>query len=79
MSQNTIALEELRDVVEAISRNVEELRETGISERALLMLIRSASPSYGAGKQVTQSQVQAVLDGMEALAEFVFPQGDPDE
>ena len=63
-----VTLERLAEVVDAISVGVTQIRKSGISERALAILIREASPS-----KVTLTQIRATLDGMEALSEFVFP------
>ena len=68
--------EKLAEVVDAISVAVTELRESGISEAALVLLIQHAAPACGGKYQKrkpTQSEIRAVMDGMEALSEYVFP------
>ena len=68
--------EKLAEVVDAISVAVTELRESGISEAALVLLIQHASPGVGSRcqkKKPTTKEIRAVMDGMEALSEYVFP------
>ncbi len=69
-------LEELRPVVESISESVEKIRQTGSSEKALLVLIQNASPPvlgrWDKPRKPNQKEIKAVLGGMEALEDFVF-------
>lgn len=70
-------LEQLREKVESISEAARKIRESGISEPALLLLIQHNAPSpypkgpkYG--RKISKAEISAVIDGMESLADFVF-------
>lgn len=75
MSEHSIVLAELQAEVEAISKAALEIRQSGISERALHLLIQHAAPKVH-GKYKSQPIplhiIRGVLDGMEALESFVF-------
>ena len=71
-------IETLRSEVEAIHDAVVKLRDSGISERALLLLIHHACPGSTTrgpryGQKPSMSLIKAVIAGMENLHEFVFP------
>lgn len=70
-------IEQLRTEVEAISKAVKKLRSSGISDRALLLLIQHSCPTVprhggGVAQRPSIKTIQAVIDGMDALDEFVF-------
>lgn len=68
-------LEELRPQVKEIARAAKAIRATGISERALLLLLQHSCGTVNSGrgpKMISQKVLTAVLDGMESLEEFVF-------
>lgn len=70
------AIEDLHKVVAAISEGVDRILQTGISEPALLHLIRNASPLVAGcrpEKKPTIGQIRAVVAGMAALEDYVFP------
>lgn len=67
-------LEDLRKEVKSIDRAVKKLRSTGIREEALLHLIQRACPGT---KKPSMRTIRTVLEGMEALEDYVF--GDDDE
>jgi len=79
-----MTLEELQEQVAAISAAVSELRASGISERALLILIQQAAPAlrgarYGSYKKVPIRTIRAVLDGIEDLSSFLTTDNDDEE
>ena len=76
-------IEDLRTEVEAISASVTKLRNGGITDDALEVLIQHASPSISTSGRRSQGKptltmIRAVMDGMESLEEYVFG-GDDDE
>lgn len=64
-------VEELRDQVRRIAGGVSMLRDTGITDRALLLLIQHAMKT-DAGKRLNTRTISRVLDGLNNLEEFVF-------
>ena len=52
-----------REIV-AMAEGVRRLRESRLSDKALLLLIQHATPSHN---RVTQGQIQAVLDAVQNL------------
>jgi len=73
-------MDELKVQLESIQDGVRMIRESGISDDALFLLIQRASPSYGyrPAKKVSIRMIKAVIAGMDALKEYVFPE-DEDE
>ncbi len=72
-------LDELRDQVEAIYVAVTKLRQSGVSEKALVTLIQENCSVVGpkwAKKKIGKPVIRAVLDGMESLSAYVFPKGE---
>ena len=79
-----IDIDDLREQVRQISEAVIELRESGITERALIHLIQQSAPgdtSRGPryGRKPNKRVIQAVLDGMEGLEEYVFGEEDDEQ
>lgn len=74
-------LAEFKQQIESIQEGVRLIRESGISEDALYHLIQRASPTYGTrpARKVSIKMIRAVMDGMDALKEYVFPEEDEDE
>ena len=75
MSPET-SIEDLRPVVQGIQRAVRKLRQSGISDRALVLLIQHAAPRVpsrrGQQRMISREEIAAVLEGIEGLADFVF-------
>jgi hypothetical protein len=68
-------IDELKAMVTSIDRGVKKLTKSGISRRALILLIQHASPQVGGNRSTRKPRVQdieAVLSGMEGLREYVF-------
>ena len=75
MSDKMTDIELLREQVEAISDAVKKLRSSGISEKALVLLIQHASPTCGPRHDKTKPKatvIRAVMQGMENLEAYVF-------
>jgi hypothetical protein len=77
-------LEDLRTEVEAISASVTKLRNGGITENALAVLIQHASPSITTGSMCrttkpSMKMIHAVMDGMEDLEAYVFGEEEEEE
>ena len=77
MKSQTIDIEQLRAEVQAITAAVKTLRKSGISEKALVTLIHKATkpcgPQYNK-KKPSPVMIRAVIDGMEGLEAYVFPE-----
>ncbi len=67
--ENEVPTEILADAIVALAAGVKKLRAGRLTDRTLCMLIADAAPTYGKypTKSVTKRDVQAVLDGIEAL------------
>lgn len=67
--EKEVPTEVLADAILAISEGVKKLRAGRLQDRTLCMLIADAAPDYGKHpkKAVSQRDVKAVLDGIEAL------------
>jgi hypothetical protein len=68
-------LEKLREVTEQVTRLMETIRESGISDNALALLIQHSAGNIG-GRKIPIRTIWAVINGIESLEEFVFPQED---
>ena len=67
-----MTLEELQEQIKAISESVSTIRSSGLSERALLVLIQHACPAVGRPpKRPSQKLIRQILDGIECLEDFV--------
>ena len=75
------AREEAEEIAEAIRRldaSVKALMESGLSRRALLLLIHDACPTRGPkGSKPGKREIEQVLDGMTRLADL-YIDGDGD-
>jgi hypothetical protein len=72
-------LEQLRETVETISEGVTEIRNSGITDAALIMLIQEAAPAITIGrvsKKPSKVMIRATLQGLENLERYVFEDGD---
>ena len=69
---NKYDLESLEEEVKAISESVTKIRESGLSRRAIELLIQHSAPGLPYGKRVSIKMIRAVMDGMEGLHEFLF-------
>ena len=71
-------LAEFKQQIESIQIGVQLIRDSGISDDALFHLIQRASPSYGTrpAKKVSIKMIKAVMSGMDALKDYVFPEED---
>ena len=69
-------LAEFKQQIESVQEGVRLIRESGISDEALFLLIQRASPSYGVrpARKVSIRMIRAVIEGMDALKDFVFPE-----
>ena len=68
-------LEELRDTVDAIQVGIEEVRNSGISDAALITLIQEAAPTIVIGrttKKPSKGMIRATLQGLDNLQSYVF-------
>jgi len=74
------ALDELKTQIDAIQHGVRLIRESGISEKALFLLIQRAAPSFGGYNKRKPSigMIRSVIEGMDALKEYVFPEEEDD-
>ncbi len=73
----TIDLDELKEQIDAINTAVDKIAESGITYRALYLLVQAASPAVR-GKKIPIKMIEAVFGGFEGLKEYVF-EGDDDE
>jgi hypothetical protein len=62
-----VPTEVLASEIIAISAGIRKLRSGRLNDRALVLLIQSASPSDGSGQKITLSAIKSVLDGMSDL------------
>ena len=71
-------LDEFKQQIESIQEGVRLIRESGISDAALYVLIQRASPSFGGynKKKPSVGMIKSVMAGMDALKEYVFPEED---
>ncbi len=73
-------MEQLKVQIEAIGKAVGELRTSGINEKVLLAIIQKAANKHHKISFRTQNRpislkvIKAVLDGIEGLTEYVFPE-----
>ena len=68
--------DELRAQVDAIAQSVNDLQQSGISDRALVLLIQASCPLVsvsGRDRKPGTMMIRAVMDGLANLDEFVFP------
>lgn len=71
---NPITTEIIAASVAAIAVGIKKLRMGRLNDKALVLLIVNACPSYGQYKNVTAAQVKAVLSGLECLErEYLKP------
>ena len=66
------ALDQIRDDIIQLNKSVQSLLNGPLNERALLILIRDATPPIGAKynkKKVSIKTVRAVLNGIAAMEE----------
>ncbi len=74
------SMDKLKIQIESIGKGVGELRKSGISDKVLVDMLHKVSnqhynkvkPAYS--KAITARMVKSVLDGIEALSEYVFPE-----
>jgi hypothetical protein len=73
---DALKLDELKSVVKSIQAGVRKIRDTGLNEEVLLLLIQHASPTVTGHKvprrKVKQQEVRAVLEGLDNLADYMF-------
>lgn len=74
-------LDEFKIQIESIQDGVRLIRESGISDDALYVLIQRASPTFGGynKKKPTIGMIKAVMSGMDGLKDFVFPEEEEDD
>lgn len=67
--EKPVPVEVLAESIKNISAGVKKLLEGPLNERALLLLIQNAAPSIGSypSRKVTNTEVRAVLEGIESL------------
>lgn len=67
--QKPVAVEVLAESIKTIAEGVRKLRTGPLNEKALVLLIQHAAPSFGnyPPKKVSVSEIRAVLEGMESL------------
>lgn len=71
-------LAEFKQQIESIQTGVQLIRESGISDVALYVLIQRASPTFGSynKKKPSIGMIKAVMSGMDGLKDYVFPEED---
>lgn len=80
MAADVTRLEELETVVESIQAGVRKIRDTGLNDKVLFMLIQHAAPTVP-GNRVSRRklrlhEIEATLDGLENLANYMFGSGE---
>lgn len=73
----------LASKVEAITEGVSILRKSGISNRALTVLIQYSAPTVkdgsGTSRRLRLVEINAVLQGLDGLEDFIFKKEEDDE
>ena len=74
-----ITIEDLKNSIEDIHSAVNDIKNTGISEDALIVLIQNSAPKQGSRhqgyKMIGKTLIKDVLSGIENLKDYVFPGG----
>ncbi len=70
-----MTIEDLQERVAAIQKTIEAIKTSGVSERALFLLVQHSAPSVK-GKKIPVSVIKAVFDGMDGLEAFITAQDD---
>lgn len=69
-------VEELKSVVESIQAGVRKIRDTGLNDKVLYLLIQNAAPTVPGAKvskrKLRLQEIEATLDGIDNLAEYMF-------
>lgn len=65
--EKEIPAEVLAESIVAISQGIRRLRAGRLNDRALVLLIQYASPPVGRSQRIGQTEVRAVLEGIESL------------
>lgn len=68
-------IEELRETVDSINEGIMDIRNSGITDAALIVLIQEAAPivSFGtSSKKPSKTMIKAVLRGLDNLQSYVF-------
>ena len=65
-----MTLDELQVQVEAISLAMCSLKDSGVSEQALILLVQHAAPTIK-GNRVPAKTIKAVMDGLADLNGFL--------
>lgn len=71
-------LEQLAKTVDSISNAVKKIKESGIGEDALLTLIqRNCKGCIGrANSKPNKKVIRTIIEGMESLTHYVFPESE---
>ena len=68
--EEPMPVEVLADSIKAISEGIKKLRTSRLNDKALILLIRHATPGVGSRynpKRVGATEIRAVLEGIESL------------
>ena len=65
--EKPVPIEIMAQAIRNISLGVSKLRNGPLNNKALLLLIQHATPTYGRPGRIPISQIECVLDGIEAL------------
>ena len=65
-----MTIEQLQKEVRAISKAIAKIRKSGISDRALMLLIQASAGTVGS-KKVSMKLVRAIVLGIENLEDFI--------
>ena len=63
--------DELRDKIAALQGAVNELKETGINDDVLYLLIQKSSPG-----RIPMDHIRLLIEGIGSLEEYVFGEAD---
>lgn len=77
-------IDDLRNVVESIQAGVRKIRDTGLNDQVLYLLIQHAAPTVPGNRvsrrKVKLNEIEAVLDGLDNLATYMFgEEGEEDD
>ncbi len=70
-----MTIEDLQERVAAIQKTIEAIKTSGVSEKALFLLVQHSAPSVK-GKKIPVGVIKAVFDGMDGLEDFITASDD---
>jgi len=66
-------LEKIQEILDKLETMCKAVRDTGVSDDALYLLIQASAGNVG-GRKISLKVIKAVFEGVENLYEFVFPE-----